>query len=260
MIGRLASVAARILSGFRKNRIKPYLKRKNVEGVEFDFWIGDSIGRDWYDLQCTDPVWLEMRFIRDRMVEKGDVVFDCGAHHGCTAILFSNWVGPEGKVIAFEALPANCDILEKNLVQNGLKNVVLERKAVGAVNGTIIVDSLPNSAISLSRRGTEAVVTRIDEYERLHPTFLKIDVEGYEQKVLQGAGKIFSTCPKFEIEIHTEILPKYGASVEEIFRLIGVGRYDLWIQWEDGKSPEPYDVKTPIRHRVHLFGLPRVPH
>ena len=34
----------------------PYLKKKTVEGVEFDFWIGDRDGRDWYDLQCTDPV------------------------------------------------------------------------------------------------------------------------------------------------------------------------------------------------------------
>src|ERR1041385_4462204 len=62
----------------RNTPFQPYLKRKNIEGVVFDFWIGDREGRQWYDLQCTDPDWLEMRFIRDHILSQGDVVFECG--------------------------------------------------------------------------------------------------------------------------------------------------------------------------------------
>jgi FkbM family methyltransferase len=240
----------------RNMRFKPYLKRKNVEGVVFDFWIGDMDGRDWYDLHCSDPVWTEMRFIRDYLIRPGDVAFDCGAHHGCTTIVLSSWVGNSGQVVAFEPLPRNCKIIQRNIEINGLKNVVLEEKAVGTERGRIRVSCLSNSSVMLSGKGVEVEATRLDDYEHLNPTFLKVDVEGFEVQVLRGAQKILSRRPKLAIEIHTEHLPKYQSSVEDLFRLIDAGRYKLWIQWDDGTEPEEYNMKRPITKRVHLFGIP----
>ena len=250
------SYSRNILSRYRNWRFKPYLKKKNIEGVFFDFWIGDSDGRDWYDLQCTDPIWLEMRFIKDHMIKEGDVILECGGHHGCTAIVLSNWVGSNGKVLTFEPLPKNCDIIEKNIEQNGLKNVILERKAVGAEKGKITINDVSNSSVILSGKGVEVEMTCLDEYEHLNPTFLKIDVEGFELQVLQGAKRILEKRPKLAIEIHTEALSQYGSSVEDLLRCIGVENYTLWIQWEDGKQPEEYRIETPIEKRVHIFCIP----
>ena len=249
-------VLKRIIYRPRNRPFKPYLKKKNIEGVVFDFWIGDRDGRDWYDLQCTDPEWVEMRFIKDHLIGQKDVVLECGGHHGCTAIVLSNWVGDGGKVVTFEPLPANCDIIEKNIQQNGLQNVILERKAVGSERGIITIKNASNSSVILSGEGVEVGLTCLDEYEHLNPTFLKIDVEGFEMQVLQGAKKILSTRPKLAIEIHTETLSRYDTSVEDLFRLICVENYKLWIQWENGKQPEEYDMRTPIVNRVHLFGIP----
>jgi FkbM family methyltransferase len=240
----------------RDKPFKPYLKKKNIEGVVFDFWIGDSDGRDWYDLQCTDPVWVEMRFIKDHLIQQGDVVLECGGHHGCTAIVLSNWVGVGGKVVTFEPLTANCGIIERNIRQNGLTNVTLERKAVGAERGMISVSNASNSSVSLSGEGVEVELTCLDEYEYLSPTFLKIDVEGFEMQVLQGAKNILSRRPKLAVEIHTEQLSHYGASVRDLFRLIDIEKYKVWVQWEDGEPPKEYDLSTPIEKRVHLFGIP----
>ena len=247
------------VSRFRNRNFKPYLKKKNIEGVIFDFWIGDRDGQDWYDLQCTDPVWVEMRFIKNHLIEEGDVVLECGGHHGCTAIVLSNWVGGAGKVVTFEPSPANCDIIETNIKHNELRNVTLERKAVGAERGTITINDASNSSVTLSGEGQRVELTCLDTYEYLNPTFLKIDVEGFEMQVLQGAQKILSTRPKFAIEIHTDALSMYGASVQDLFRLLGVENYKLWIQWEDGQEPEEYDMRTPIVKRVHLFGVPLAP-
>jgi FkbM family methyltransferase len=246
----------RIIYLLRNWRFKPYLKAKNVEGVVFDLWICDAYGREWYDIHSTDPVWIEMRFIKDHLVEKGDVIFECGGHHGCTAIVLSKWVGPFGKVITFEALPRNCDIIEKNIMQNRLQNVTLERKAVGAEIGKVIIYDLSNSSVALSNQGLEVDLTCLDDYEHLNPTILKVDVEGFEVQVLQGAKNILSKRPKLAIEIHTERLSLYGATVEDLFELIGVEDYEFWIQWEDGKQPVEYDMRTPIESRVHLFGIP----
>ena len=89
------------------------------------------------------------------------------------------------------------------------------------------------------------------------PSLLKIDVEGFEVEVLRGASKILSTRPKLAIEIHTQNLGHYNASVEDIFNLIDADEYDLWIQWKDGEEPIEYDRKVPITELVHLFGFPR---
>ena len=234
----------------RKQRFKPYLIHKSLEGVDFDFWIADVNGRNWYD--NTDPVWLEMRFVRDNLIAPGDVCLECGGHHGCTAILLSRWVGAEGKVITFEAMPDNQDVLERNVQQNHIRNVVLERKAVGAENGTVEFPSGRNTMIKVD-------LINLDEFAHLMPTFLKIDVEGFEGQVLRGASKILARRPKIALEIHSpETLAMHGTSVAELFALIGVDDYHLWVQWNDENPPQKYDMRTPINQRVHLYCIPKV--
>jgi FkbM family methyltransferase len=169
----------------------------------------------------------------------------------------SNWVGAGGTVVTFEPSPGNCDIIEKNIRQNQLRNVTLQRKAVGSKRGVVTINHASNSSVVVSGTGTQVELTCLDEYRHLNPTFLKIDVEGFEVQVLEGARKILSTRPKLAIEIHADLLAEYGASVQDLFRLIDVERYRLWIQWEDGQQPEEYKAGTPIDKRVHLFAVPR---
>ena len=243
---------------YSKDFIPYIIKNKNVEGVVFDFWIGDETGRDWYDVYSTGGVWPEMRFIRDNMIKQGDVILECGAHHGITTVVLSNWVGDKGKVIAFEPVPNNCDIIKKNIDLNGLTNVILERKAVGSETGQINITGNSNTMVLIYQKGIEVEITCLDEYEYLQPSMLKIDVEGFEAEVLKGAKKILSRRPKIAIEIHTEALRQYyDSSIDEIFGLIDVGAYKLWVQWNEREEPKEYDMKKPISTLVHLFGIPR---
>jgi FkbM family methyltransferase len=242
------------LYDLRERNFKPYLKRKTVAGEVFDFLIGDTQGRGWYD--NTDPLSIELRFARDHMIKPGDVVFDCGAHHGYATVLFSKWVGDKGKVVAFEALPRNCDILAKNVELNGLTNVILERKAVGATRGQISIDGVSDSTVIFSKQGINVEMTRLDDYAHLNAAFVKFDVEGFEYQALQGAQNILSQTPKLVVELHTDKLSKYGASVEKVLNTIGLDRYRLWIQWNDSEEPEEYDNTVAITERVHLFCFP----
>ena len=237
----------------RSRGFTPYVKRKTVEGETFDFWIGDPDGRNWYDLQSTDPIWPEMRFVRDHLVEPGDVVLECGAHHGCTAILLSRWVGETGKVVCFEPMPANCEIIRKNIELNQLRNVTLVPQAVGESPGVVTIDVTSNAAVRNSRHGIQVTKTVVDAYADLRPTVLKIDVEGFEQHVLQGATKVLATRPKIALELHPEHLAQYGSSLEEILALLrGLG-YRMWLQRDDANEPVEYDGHAPIPTRAHLF-------
>ncbi len=251
---RLSRAAYPYLHGGRF--FKPYVIKKEMEGVFFDFLIGDRTGRNWYDRVCiNNPVWREMRFVRDQLIQKGDVVLECGGHHGCSAILLSNWVGDSGKVVTFEPLQSNFEILEQNVRLNRLSNVIPKMEAAGAKAGTITFDEA-SSGISSTGKGVTVRVSRLDDYGYLNPTFLKIDVEGFELQVLQGAKAILSTRPKLEIEVHVELLHQYGASVEDLFRLIDIKSYKAWVQWKDDQEPEEYNMSIPITSRVHLFLIP----
>lgn len=252
----VAEASRTVYHAFRNRPFEPYLKHKSVEGLEFDLWICDRDGRQWYDTTCTDPVWPEMRFLRDRLLRPGDVVLECGAHHACTTVMIAMWVGRCGRVIAFEASPHNWPIIQRNLAHNRIPNVALERQAVGAKTGRVTINNASNSSVG-GYAGVEVPMTCLDAYLHLKPTLLKIDVEGYECEVLKGARAVLATRPKLAIEIHDpEQIARYGGSVDELFRLIGEG-YDFWMQWAEAAAPVPFEAGTPVRHRCHLFALPR---
>ena len=238
---------------------KPYIKKKNVEGVEFDFFIGDPAGMSWYDVDCTDPDWPEMRFMRDRLVREGDVVFECGGHHGCTAVVLSRWVGATGKVVSFEPHPRNAEILQRNLDLNRIGNATLRRYAVGAAPGTVLMRDASNASVTSNvnaPRAFNAEVVKLDDFRDEKPTVLKIDVEGFETEVLKGATEILKTRPKLAIEVHTPGLGNYGTSVAQMLGYLDIAAYQLWVQWDDDSDPVPYDIGTPITTRVHLFAIP----
>ena len=237
----------------RRRGFTPYVKRKTVEGETFDLWIGDPDGRRWYDLQSTDPLWPEMRFVRDHIVRPGDVVLECGAHHGCTAILLSRWVGEAGKVVCFEPMPDNCEIIRKNIALNQLQNVTLVPAAVGESQGTVTIDASSNAAVKTSRHGIPVTQTFVDAYEHLRPTVLKIDVEGFEHHVLRGASKVLATRPRIALELHPDHLAQYGSSMEEIMTLLRAQQYRMWLQLDDAADPVEYDGYAPITTRAHLF-------
>lgn len=235
----------------------PYRIEKKKEGVAFSFWIADPCAKRWYDRRGEGDAWLEMAFIRDHVIRPGDVVFDCGAHHGYASILFSRWVGEGGTVYAFEPAPSNVAVIEKNVQLNALNNVKIELSALGAKAGTALLSKESNAQIRPGSGGIDVPVVPIDDYEHLNPTVLKIDVEGFELEVMRGARQVLARMPRLAIEIHPEALSGYGGSVEELFESIDVDAYKFWVQWRDDEIPKPYFFDEPIASRVHCFAIPK---
>ncbi len=247
---------------FKNRTFEPYVKRLTLYGTPFDFYVGNTDGQKWYTgtTEDQDWHWPEMKFVKDHLSAEGEVVLECGGHHGLTATLISKWIGAKGQLITFEPNNENTEIIAKNIGLNNLANVKLEPKAVGAATGTIkIAHSSSNSYVLKGgeRAGEDVPLVMLDDYAHLRPTYVKIDVEGFELEVLRGARKILKTHPKLAIELHTDMIERYGAKVDDIFDVIDDGGYDFWVQWEMDKNPVPYQRSTPITHRVHLFALPR---
>jgi FkbM family methyltransferase len=108
-------------------------------------------------------------------------------------------VGPTGAIHAFEPQGAIHEVLCANVAQLG--NVVVHRKAAGAAPGVIHVpprdyDSAGNfGGVALGGGvGEQVPVVTIDSLKLQRLRLMKIDVEGMELEVLQGAAETIMRC------------------------------------------------------------------
>ena len=228
---------------------RPYIIRKSTEGVDFLFHVRDQHSRLWYDLHSTDPVWLEMRFIRDRLLASGDVAIECGSHHGATTILLSHWAGPRGKVYAYEPGGANFGVLVDNLQLNAIRNVIPVQAAAGDSNGVVVFDEYPEASMASkvhahdasppSARSREVRQVCLDTHAAERPALIKIDTQGYVYQPLLGAKNLIrEQRPHLALEIDgIEAIREYGDNFHKIFELIDHADYDYFVAFDSGDYP-----------------------
>ncbi len=72
-----------------------------------------------------------------KIVKKGDIIVDIGAHIGYYSLLFAKIVGNKGKVYAFEPDKNNFKLLMKNIKTNGYNNIIPVEKALSNKNQKI---------------------------------------------------------------------------------------------------------------------------
>jgi FkbM family methyltransferase len=179
---------------------------------------------------------------------QGQVVWDVGAHIGYHTLAMACLVGPSGHVIAFEPNISNLERLRANLDGNPdlTQRVIIKDFALsqndeemhfmqssdvdgGKSSGSHLTDALPPLVKSVYKAFTETSVrcvkadTLFKNKSAPVPNVMKIDVEGAEHLVLNGAKKMLSGCrPFLFIEIHNvkamlyvlELLFSLGYSAE----------------------------------------------
>lgn len=126
----------------------------------------------------------------------GDVVVDAGANIGNHTVYFAKVLGC--RVTAFEAVPATAELLTENVLLNDLSDLVrVEAMALGARRGWARVKdydetNLGATALEVIDDGALPVFP-LEEVVKERPVrLLKIDVEGMERDVLEGARSILA--------------------------------------------------------------------
>ncbi|GAB6053231.1 hypothetical protein JCM17960_20510 [Magnetospira thiophila] len=129
------------------------------------------------------------------ILKPGDVALDIGANIGCHTVVMAQAVGQQGFVIAFEPQRLIHQLLCANVALNGLINVVCRQNAVGREVGKITVPVLDPrqeanfGGLDLRRdwQGEPVDVLVLDNLNLPKCKLIKIDVEGMEAEVLEGA-------------------------------------------------------------------------
>lgn len=185
-----------------------------LERVPVPIYGGPNRGR-WWSLvsagsgHCSGLKEARRLRLLASVIRPGDVVWDVGAHHGYVALLAWQRVGATGEVHAFEPSPRNRRLMQRHLRWNGAANVQVHPCALGASDRVSRFGGTGTSKTLALGGGDEMVQVRtgrslVEEGCCRAPTLLKIDVEGAEAEVLEGALPVVPTRGCILIALHSQ--------------------------------------------------------
>ncbi len=203
---------------------------------------------DFESFVHTLDCWLdgtdESRML-GHILQSGDVFFDVGSNHGLYGLLASASRPEDTQIVAFEPQPRAAAAIQRSIDANAFRNLTLVREAVSSHVGetSFFVPAFGSGTASISQthasRGGSAKeircrTTTLDDYARSHAIskidIMKIDVEGFEGRVLEGGKEIISASrPTIWLEVNSLALSSAGSSQEECFdRLKTYGYEEFW--------------------------------
>jgi len=161
-------------------------------------------------------------------IRSDDIVFDVGANVGTYTCFLSQRLS-DSQVIAFEPHPINLDGLRANLERNGADAVIIEQ-ALTDTDGTaeleVVSPDIGEGKHSLATDiASETIEIELASGDKLvadgtvsQPSIVKVDVEGAENRVLQGLKSTLlqRLCRLCYVEVHPDRLSDYGDNEREV--------------------------------------------
>jgi FkbM family methyltransferase len=251
----------------RTRRVLPFLK------IPFRlpfgaWWLAENSVLD-HELAQNGYETAELNFV-ERLLRPGMTVLDLGAHHGLYSLLAAKCVGPAGRVIAFEPSPRERRRLQLHLRLNGAKNVEVQPFALGPHVGSAQLHLVGNGDDGCNSLRPPAVLGPVstvpvalrsvdEELRRLgvrRVDFVKLDVEGAELGVLQGALRLLNDTyrPAMLVEVQDVRTEPWGYAAREILRFLGRLNYRWFALDLDGNLvPVSSDQQS---YDANLVALP----
>jgi FkbM family methyltransferase len=233
---------------------------KELLGVaQWDKPIGPSTER--WDDRMEEPVAPSSyeEQIYASVIRAGDVCYDIGANEGNVTMLFARLVGAAGVVVSFEPVPPMYGRLCNRIVNASTTKASIIPVPIGLANESSVgFIQVPYGIFGMGSMAAasewqraqagstltaySARFTALDEFLRLTglrpPTFLKIDVEGAELLVLQGAMQTLNASrPAMLIEIFAPWEKAFGYTPAAVFSLLMKMGYEFLFACPEGLVP-----------------------
>ena len=242
-----------------------------IRSVPLRIRTGPNAGRRWSLAAGGRGIW-QGRYEHDRfaalaeLVGEGDVFWDIGAHRGYATLLAERLVGPTGSVRAFEPSQDNLWYLRAHLRWNRADRVDVHAAAVADFEGTADFGGEGSSVSHRLGGGSDTVPVRtvsglVEEEGLEPPTFLKIDVEGAESRVLEGARRTLESCandtartlPALLVSVHSG--PQFTACLDVLralpYRILGSAGLNAFMDRLDASWHDDPDVLAlPVGSRI----------
>jgi len=225
------------------------LNSVNVRGLKFNI-----MPRYTYHYLDNDYEQFSLDLL-DLLVDDDSVAIDVGAHYGIYSLLAAK---KAKKVYAFEPVPENFAILQKNSKDNQLEDVITPiNKAVSDEEGKVTFnvtwasDSAgfydhPNAeVIRKINVQTNSIDNELADVKNV--SFIKIDTEGHEIHVLDGLKKTLAhnKNTKMLIEFNPQCLLNANCTSKDLLQKIESLGYDIFGVYEQTRYMTRIDSSTP---------------
>jgi len=172
-------------------------------------------------------------------------IIDCGGHIGL-AVLYFKSLYPQARILSFEPNPETFTLLQKNIVQNDLRDVEAVNLALtrdGTKDAILYVgedflhawdstDTIePNLWVNMHEyRGIPVQSARLSSYINGRVDFLKIDIEGAEVAVLEELSGKLSVVSALTLEYHQNTANLAQGKLQKILEKLGRSgfRYEIF--------------------------------
>jgi FkbM family methyltransferase len=205
----------------------------------------DAIGRHIAKYGTHEPLvtrWMD-EFLD---AAQPGIAVDIGANLGWHALHAARHRHVE-TLVAFEPDPFNGWLLERNLSENGIENVIVESRAVGAAPGAAQLHRYGrnnfgrHSLAADHGNGSRTVpVTDIDSalaalgFAERPISLIKIDVEGYEPAVIDGATRTLQRTDGLILEYSPDLSQAGGLSTKTMMQRLQSAGFSPFALWPTG--------------------------
>jgi len=200
------------------------LKTRSYNEIDFLLLENDDMGKDI----LSGTVWEEhiINFL-NRNITENDVFIDVGSNYGWHSLLASKKCK---RVYSFEPQKEICNIQELNIKQNNIKNIELFNIGLGNENTSSFMPCVDYSLTaininfgdqSISTSGNEISIKKLDSIINEKINYIKIDVQGYEKFVLEGARNLINEYhPILIVEFESFQLAKFSYTASDLFNYL----------------------------------------
>jgi FkbM family methyltransferase len=217
-----------------EHRLKVPVTVRWYDGLKVDVMLGNDHSLCLYVSGTFEP--NEFVFL-GQILKPGMTVLDVGANEGLYTLFSARRVGATGRVVAFEPSSRERRKLQHNVTRNQLGNVTVVPVAIGSSEGTaalqiasgvhsghntlgaLVYEDAP--AVGVEHVPVERLDSVVDRLGIARVDVIKIDVEGAEMHVLDGARKTLTTHrPLLLVEANDEALRAQGASTDSLLAFL----------------------------------------
>jgi FkbM family methyltransferase len=240
-------------------------RRKRIKQERAQWWKSEIGKREYFDTKIDHGVRIRLHFDSElpRLIyvddfertereflkaylRPGDLFVDVGANIGLFSLIAARLVGPSGKVYAFEPTGRIFERLANNVRLNGFNEISCFRLALS--------DQIGQQSLFISEDGFDAwnsfahpIAGQSFEHERVdcetwdhfalkhsvlgRVAMMKLDVEGWENRVLSGAKETLSRedAPLLQIEFTDAAAASAGSSCKDLYHILEDFGYRMFI-------------------------------
>lgn len=214
------------------------IRTVEIDGINLKLDISDTVGHSNY-FAVDEPAQIVLY----NFVKPGMNVIDIGANIGATTLNLAKKTGATGEIFSFEPSPYNYRRAWQNISLNNFRNIKLINQGLGNEKTTAFLYNVNSHNRGMQRllKGNsendlyEKTAVEIDTLDNSMqkfsippPSFIKIDVEGFEFNVLLGGKEtIMKHKPALFIELDDNNLREQGNTARELVELIIQFQYKI---------------------------------